>query len=317
MNTIIKKYEKKYPTSPYFPFIAEMSIPKTNADVHQEYKLLLYLLSLKRKYMYIFLNKDPNLKDYYYKKTITFTKQGFSNFRFFILDKSKEQKGGSDTVKLFVYISKKKLKIPKPFLETSDNNIFKTILTDTTIEWLNKSLYLKRKNKLKLYKSLKTLNTFCDFLTSKYTELELNDIELKSGSIYLLYGLRDNSDIDIFAINSKKYKKEFPKSNKKYDIKNINTINKKYYNSYINSLLEPVNFFYYRGIKMMTLKLDLTKSRSLRVGYPRAIADFLMVDYLLHDKYPLPEYPKTNKFKKDVQFFIKTRYRVYDYTLNI
>jgi len=306
-------YKKKYDTSIYFPFISKLSVPKINADVHQEYKLLLYFLSLKRKYMYIFLNHDPELIGFEYKKIIPFTKRGFRNFKFFILNKP--SKGNEIT--MYIYISKKKLKISNPYLETSDNNIFKAVLTDTTIEWLQKSLYIERAKKLQLHKSMHILNTFCDLLTSKYSELELNDIELKSGVIFLLYGLRNMSDIDISVTSRKIFDNNFPSSNKQIDIKNIETTDGVDYDTFMNMLLEPTNFFYYRGIKFMTLNIDLSNTRITRSGHPRAVADYLMVEKLLGDKYTLPEYPKTNKFKKDVKFFIKNRYKVYDYTVNI
>ena len=217
---------------------------------------------------------------------------------------------------MYIFI-KKKQKV-NPYLETSDNNIFKTILSDTTLSWFSQSLFIKREKKLKLKKSYKNLVNFCENLTSKYKELELNDILLKSGTIFLLYGLRNSTDIDMIITKNNKIKPMDLKSNKEVDIMFLDKDKlKNRYDSFVNLMFEPQNFLYFKGIKITILQMDLKYMRIVRDGHPRAIADYLMVDHLLNEKYPLPGYPKTNKFKKDVQFFIKKKYRVYDYTLNI
>ena len=308
MDKVIKKYKNTYPDSKYYQYLEEMNIPKINGDINQEYKLLQYLLTLKRKYMYIFLNEDPKLKEYEYKKKIIFSKLGFANFIFFVLNKKPFYK----KVVLYVYIYKKKQKVD-PYFETSENNIFKTILSETTIEWLNQSLYLKRRKKLNLQKSLKELNIFCNYLTSTYNNFELDSIVLKTGTIYLLNGLRCNSDLDMFIYNYQKINiNDFPKLSKKYDIIKLNKTTESYSN-YLNLLIEPHNFFYYKGIKILTLKSDLLYIRILREAHPRAIADYIMVDYLLGQKYKKPNYSKSKRFKKNVLYFIKKRYKVYDF----
>ena len=102
MDKVIKKYKNTYPDSQYYQYLEKINIPKINGDMNQEHKLLLYLLTLKRKYMYIFLNEDPKLKEYEYKKQIIFSKLGFANFNFFVLNKKPFYK----KFVLYVYIYK-------------------------------------------------------------------------------------------------------------------------------------------------------------------------------------------------------------------
>ena len=61
-------------------------------------------------------------------------------------------------------------------------------------------------------------------------------------------------------------------------------------------ILNPRYYFYFYGIKILTLDLEM-KKRSLRVNRPRAFVDIIMVNEILDTKYKLPKLdPKSNVF---------------------
>ena len=130
---------------------------------------------------------------------------------------------------------------------------------------------------------LKRYNILLDFIAymkkNKYT-----DFIIVSGSVYLLYGLRLNSDIDIMA--RKRYKIHFKKQ--KVDLKYIdeNSTYQRFFN-------RPIYTFYFKGIKILTLKSDLEILRSWRARdpnftYPRAVADMLMAKEMIYPNLTLP-----------------------------
>lgn len=326
----IKQFESVYNTAKWFTFLKSKlnTIKKENGSIFDETAILYYLLLKNTKYIVTFIDNDPDLSSYFYKKQIELTVNGYKNYQFFVENKTDLV---DKSIKLFVYFfltdpSKKLGKtIPYQF-EKNNNNLLKSLLNNATIYWLNKSIYLQRVNKLNLKEYLDKLKKVIDILQNQFTIIEQEELMFISGTVYMLYGLRSNSDFDMIGydldlLKNKKFLKsvsekqlldiEFPKnekSKKKFEV----------------LIFEPQNYFYFNGMKMITVVNDINILRRSRIEdvvtynksgnplkklRPRAIADYLMIKKLLKIEpiYPLRELSKKNR--KKVIYFIKQRYK--------
>ena len=249
------------------------------------------------------LQKEFNI---IYKKNINFTYDGFRNFMIQIYKNdnwigninnnykgidSKVNNCYSDNITSFFVIEeddldkilriknkiRKIIGIGNHSIHTTDNkeetiDVLNMVLNDNTINFFNKS---------KIYKFKKTINEINDLKKTLIDNKVSIDKIVFDGSVVLaLYGLRENKDIDIIIS-----KNEIDKVKNIIDVHNNET---KMYNKTVDDILyDPDNYFYFDGLKYISL--ELLKIKKENRGEEKDKKDIELINSVL---------VKQSKFKK-------------------
>ena len=229
-------------------------------------------------FYYIFMNnyeyKLSNIILFNKKCTLTQSKNIliflFDNFNFEELKDNNKITIVMSNEELTNYYDKKK----------DDIDILNFLKDENSIELIEKSLFGNKVSKTSFINKYNILLDFINYMKkNKYT-----DYIIVSGTVYLLYGLRINSDIDIMA--KKRYKIRYNKS--KIDLLYIEKNN-----NYNNLFNDKFYTFYFKGVRILTLKSDLKILRSWRAKdpnftYPRSVANMVMAKKLIYPELILP-----------------------------
>ena len=140
---------------------------------------------------------------------------------------------------------RKKIGIGNHSIHTSDNknetiDILNMILNNNTINFLNKAKIFKFKNKII------ELNKTKELLIEN--KISLDKVVLDGSVVLALYGLRENKDIDAIIGNDEIKKVK--------DIIDVHNDELKMYNKTVDDIIyNPKNYFYYDGLKYISLEL--------------------------------------------------------------
>ena len=252
-------------------------------------------------FYYLFLNSNENVNKYTVLLEENYNKTIIKNIILFLFNSENfDNLQNENDVKIIMTL--KELDNYRERL-IDDKYIEDFLDNENSMKFLEESLMgeiYEKRNDIKY--SYKKLVNFISYINKN----NFNRILIKSGSIYMLYGLRKNSDIDFFSMEN--YNFNFKETELDYKIMDKN--HPQYFR-----LTNPDKYFIFKGIKFSNLYDDLVYTRYYRttreeLKHPKAYADILMVKHLVYPKIKLPNniYDLTKEQQDRILKNIKNRY---------
>ena len=255
-------------------------------------------------YYYLFVNNYYDSLSNIVLLEETYTELQTKNIIIFLFNSSNFE-NLLDKNEIKIVMSFKELKNYRNVLK-DDKHIVNFLNNINSMIFIKQSLFGNKYENKNFKKKYNALLDFLHYLTIK----QFNKVIFQSGTIYLLYGLRLNTDID--CIMAEKY-------NINYKKENIDA----YYSpkeDWFRFLFEDTKYtFYFKGYMFTTIYTDINtirkeriirKTKSSELKYPKSLTNVIMAKKLINSniEIPLNITKLYNSNKKKVEKSIYWRY---------